>query len=246
MRTVRSFVIAIGTLLNCSQLVFTGHYWGTINSILMSTTVIGFLMLGDLLFFDHSWKNFKILNANGFSVSYVLLCIITIYLMAVPGTLLMTDIFIGNDARLVAIVDILLIVKIIFLLVLSEIGFSVGHIVLHSYLPTLHRMHHCCIHASYFTNYIFHPLDFMIEFGTPVLMMLLTNAIAIKDDFATLCALSILITWYAMDHDVFLNLKHSSHHRLISRYFNAYLNLKGDFVQDNVRKIVKKVKSSVH
>ena len=241
MRNLSSLAITVGTVGNSLNLIFTGHYGGTANSILSATTVMGLLMLGDLLSFENSWKNFKILKLNGYSALHVLSCIFCSYLLAIPGTLIMTEIFIGNDGRVVPYFNFSLCLYVTIFMIISEIGFSLGHIILHSYLPGLHRMHHCCIHASYLTNFVFHPLDLILEFGTPILMILLVNSIFFNDDYAALWAISILISWYALDHDVFLQFKHTNHHRFVSSYYHAYLGLKGDFIQDNVRKLVKRI-----
>lgn len=225
------------TVINSIQMVFTGHYYGIFQGTMVTTTLIALLMVGDLLNFEHSWKNFKVLKVNGYSAFSVIGYMIVAYILAVPVTLVMNQILI-KDVK--PYFNLLLCLRIVILLVISEIGFSFGHIILHSFMPKLHRLHHCCLHASYVTNFIFHPVDLIMEFGTPILIMLVTNALLINDDFATLTSVGILIAWYALDHDVFFQSHHASHHRTISRYYNAYLNLKGDFVQDNVRKLIKR------
>jgi sterol desaturase/sphingolipid hydroxylase (fatty acid hydroxylase superfamily) len=242
MRNLNSFLISLGTILNSINAIFSGHYWGISYSIFSTTSVMGLLMLGDLLSFDNSWKNFKVLKLNGYSALNVLTSIFFCYLLAIPGSIIMTEIFIGNGDRAVPYFSLSLCLKIAVFLIISEIGFSLGHIILHSYLPFYHRMHHCCIHPSYITNFIFHPFDLMLEFGTPILMILSANSILFNDNFAALCAVATLIAWYASDHDVFLQLKHNTmHHRHISSYYHAYLGLKGNFIQDNVRKLVRRI-----
>jgi sterol desaturase/sphingolipid hydroxylase (fatty acid hydroxylase superfamily) len=218
-------------------MIFTGHYFGIFQGIMVTTAIMGVLMVADLSTFEHSWKNFQILKANGYTASSVLGYMLASYVLAIPTTLVMTRTLI-NDVQ--PYFNILLFTRIMMLLVLSEIGFSIGHIFLHSFIPKLHKLHHCCVHSSYLTNFIFHPVDIIMEFGTPIMIMLFTNAILIKDDFATLASITILITWYALDHDVFIHSHHARHHKVISRYYNAYLNLRGDFVQDNVRKLIRR------
>lgn len=115
-------------------------------------------------------------------------------------------------------------------LVLSEALFTFSHYLLHTWhvLTPLHVMHHCCVHPSWTTNLIFHPLDLALEFSGPVTALIGMHFFVWQDQFSLLVSFVVLQLWYAYDHDNGINLYHVDHHRQINSLYAIYINIKGD------------------
>ena len=98
--------------------------------------------------------------------------------------------------------------------IISEITFTSGHIWLHRTAigGRIHRLHHLCKPASWSTNLLFHPLDLLVEFGGPFLVMPLMHMFFIRDPFVFRTAIILLYIWYAADHSETLGLSHGTHH----------------------------------
>jgi len=112
-------------------------------------------------------------------------------------------------------------------LCMTEVFFTLSHGLLHTLplLAPLHRMHHCCTHSSWCTNFIFHPLDLMIEFSAPVGFLIVAH-VWLWQDTMTLCvSFTLLQIWYVLMHILEYRTKSSI---LIHRY--CTLNLLNAFV----------------
>jgi sterol desaturase/sphingolipid hydroxylase (fatty acid hydroxylase superfamily) len=110
-------------------------------------------------------------------------------------------------------------------LVSSEICFTLNHYLLHRFQPAIHHMHHACFTPTLSTNLIFHPLDLMLEFSTPVGILLLNHYCWWnEDELVFLISFVIVQMWYALDHDEWCALPHYAHHIFVDSNYSIYIN----------------------
>eukprot|EP00571_Detonula_confervacea_P016993 CAMPEP_0172308042 /NCGR_PEP_ID=MMETSP1058-20130122/8760_1 /TAXON_ID=83371 /ORGANISM="Detonula confervacea, Strain CCMP 353" /LENGTH=239 /DNA_ID=CAMNT_0013020375 /DNA_START=177 /DNA_END=897 /DNA_ORIENTATION=+ len=148
--------------------------------------------------------------------------------------------------------DVWLLCVVFVNLALAEAAFTIGHYLLHSRksLLSLHVMHHCCVHASWTTNVLFHPIDLAIEFSGPAISLLLMHFIVWRDPFVLMVTFVIFQIWYALDHDESLKTYHYAHHTHNNSLYAIYINVKGkprsNLLRDYMRKIVEKDEYALH
>ncbi|CAE8732342.1 unnamed protein product [Polarella glacialis] len=113
-------------------------------------------------------------------------------------------------------------------LVASELAFTAGHYLLHKSctLAPFHVLHHCCRPCSWSSNLLFHPLDMAIEFTGPFFVLLATHRLIWRDPLALLVSLTVLHTWYAVDHSENARLYHYYHHKHIDAVYTIYIRVR--------------------
>jgi sterol desaturase/sphingolipid hydroxylase (fatty acid hydroxylase superfamily) len=222
---------------------FLYHYYGgaRVIPVMYVLLYLGFAI--EIAFGDRFKKNYEILKLNGFSnldMFFSSLFSITFANFGVyGGTMLLYYLY--GEAQ--PYFDLSLVAKVLVMLASSETVFTWVHSLLHNQLGHLHVMHHCCIHNSIATNFMFHPVDLLLELGSPAAIVLLTNELLFKDQWACICAISTMFGWYGLDHDALAELPHANHHKFINTVYTVYLNLKTHNKNDSVVKVVKRVKS---
>ncbi|KAI8908925.1 hypothetical protein EDD86DRAFT_146615 [Gorgonomyces haynaldii] len=228
-------VMSVCTLVADATIMFSLHYSGY-EGLLYSTLNFLVLMTMDLTFSENFAKNLKILNANGFSNAEVYQSILTSYLLVFPGTFLLLQVLLRETV--IPYISHGLLIRVAIMLTVSETVFTFAHVALHQDLSKYHLMHHCCKHTSYSTNFVFHPIDLLMELGIPLVSMILTNLVLFKDNWALLCALTAGLTIYAQDHDEYLQRPHSKHHSQLTSPYTAYFD-SSMHIKDAVRPMVK-------
>jgi hypothetical protein len=93
-----------------------------------------------------------------------------------------------------------------------------------------------CTHPSR-RAYSFTPSTFFIEFGVPLALNGLICGCIFKDSVAMMVGYSIVIAWYTLDHDQYLQLEHWQHHRFTSGRYSIYVKLFDRDGPDNLDKI---------
>eukprot|EP01114_Cavostelium_apophysatum_P008285 TRINITY_DN2066_c0_g1_i2.p2 TRINITY_DN2066_c0_g1~~TRINITY_DN2066_c0_g1_i2.p2 ORF type:complete len:264 (+),score=39.09 TRINITY_DN2066_c0_g1_i2:105-896(+) len=212
----------------------TGYYI----SVLMNVLIVAF----DHASSDAMWKNYPILARNGFSKMQIILA--NLFVMTTPYftvCLLVKYLFEGMEWKFTWT----LIPAMIFHHFVSEAIFTFNHKhVMHHHFPKVHLMHHCCVNSCASINFIFNPIDFFLEFGAPLIAVLLGMAI-FQDQLAGFLSLSGMSAWYFMDHDENIKTRHYFHHKFINSEYYIYGS--GSFFgqhptskTDLVRKMIKR------
>jgi sterol desaturase/sphingolipid hydroxylase (fatty acid hydroxylase superfamily) len=219
------------------------HYYGFYGMLIAHASRIG-VVVYDLVFGDRFWRDLEILRLNGFTDQQIWQNAIMSFIIACVGEFMTVRILFYRFGFVEPHLDFFLILKVFIFLAASEVGFTTGHLLIHTKLAKYHVMHHCCTNPSYTSSYIFHPLDILVEFGLPVAIIMPLNDLLFQDHFAAVLGISVIALWYTMDHDYMLQLPHFNHHRYINRAYNAYLSSSYIKADDQVVHLVKRVKSN--
>jgi len=202
-------------------------------------TAIGYVSVYvDWVCFDHFKKNMPILNKHGFSTSRVWWTM----LFNLCATNALVGIIYNHCFNNVMGFSWFVPLQILFNLSITEVLFATSHMMLH-YSPrcsSLHIMHHCCLHPSWSTNLIFHPLDLTAEFSGPVIAVLALHQWVWKDFMTLFLSVLILHLWYALDHSANLGLPHTKHHSQLNTVFTIYIRQRcSGKRKDLVRQVIK-------
>ena len=136
--------------------------------------LMGFLMNGlDFMVSDSPYKNLTTLNKNGYSENLVIFYM-TINLLIAHSSWIHIGHGMLKDVNIKYYFDLSMLSKIIITMVLGDIYFYFAHKALHEsrYFAKLHLFHHCCFYPSLSTGLMFNPIDLMLEFTGPNVMLL--------------------------------------------------------------------------
>jgi len=86
--------------------------------------------------------------------------------------------------------DYLIFVELAISLIATDVMFFFVHRGLHRHLSWLHALHHCAKYSSFTTNLFIHPVDLVIELGTPVLLATFLYVKIFQDTFGMVVAYS--------------------------------------------------------
>jgi hypothetical protein len=64
----------------------------------------------------------------------------------------------------------------------------------------------------------------------------------VNDSLAMIVAYSVIISWYTLDHDQYLQLEHWKHHRYISGRYSIYVHYGGHDKLDKVKPLIGQLK----
>jgi len=174
----------------------------------------------DYYLFSYMKKNLLVLKQHGYSP----LCVwSTMLFNLLSSSLLVGAIYYYTEIHDEMSVWVLL--KVITNLIITEVLFTLSHMCLHytEKGARLHLMHHCCRHASWSTNLIFHPVDIGIEFSGPVLSVLAMHYFVWNDGLTLFMTACVVHTWYGLDHSALLKLPHIDHHIYCDTMFSIYI-----------------------
>jgi hypothetical protein len=101
-------------------------------------------------------------------------------------------------------------------------------------MPQVHLMHHCVIKSTHSANFFFHPIDFLIEFGTSSMAALLFHFFVWKDPFVLLLTYLLVLGWYSNDHNEWVGSFHTEHHSFTDSVYTAYVKIKGNPKEEKV------------
>lgn len=136
--------------------------------------------------------------------------------------------------------DLTLVTRILISLAVTEVYFTVSHKLMHRYFPEVHKMHHCCIRASYTSNLVFSNIDSILELTIPLLISLFLNIGIWRDGYSYMWATGTIMAWYALDHDEYLQLSHWRHHQYINSNYSVYVEYKDFDPTDKLKDDIKR------
>ena len=188
--------------------------------------------------------NWNIAKANGYTPAKLLLYFSLIPVLAWIPLLLIFDFgeqSIGNSLDLPTYLSRpfnwgALLLSIICV----DIAFvGIHRFLLHGPLYSAHLLHHTATKSSFFTNCFFSPVDLVLEFGAPAMILLMASIYV--GDFNLLFTSSIVLNlWYVMDHSEVLKLPHYYHHAYCRSAYFAYMKFSWPKDHDSVRAHLKK------
>lgn len=215
------------------------QYYGVIGWF--AITALGyFSCVIDYLYFPNCKRNIDFLRKRGYTPKLVW----GIMLL----NLCLTNALVGCIYSFYQInqVSFVIIAKVIVNMLLTEICFTIAHLLLHHTEcgSSIHVLHHCCKYASWSTNLIFHPLDLAAEFSGPVLAILGMHAVVWQDTNTLLLSTILLHVWYALDHSALIKLPHTKHHSQVNSMYCIYITkhfTNYDFGEEKVKLKLKKI-----
>mmetsp|Transcript_28737 Transcript_28737/g.39765 ORF Transcript_28737/g.39765 Transcript_28737/m.39765 type:complete len:243 (+) Transcript_28737:87-815(+) len=191
----------------------------------------------DFLVSDSASYNRKVLHLNGYNDLHLLFFFLSTVVIAYSGLYNSLSFYAQEiDFHF----DFSFVFWVFFNMAMGEALFTFAHKQLHLHFPSLHYAHHCCLRSSYSTNFIFHPIDLMLEFSLPGVVPILTYHFLFQSNWVLVFTIFLQSTWYSMDHDESLKLPHFSHHKYIDSSYNIYIKTKDRSQKDLVRKMVKR------
>lgn len=204
-------------------LVFHLHYFRTyykIAAFFVYILVLQITFLVDALVSNSFGRAIVNLRKLGYNNDFAILAIMEFNLVSsqllgyVIVNYIVTD---DNNYSLKYLIEqfnVFLVAQVSINLLLTELLFYLGHSLLHTVpcLLDLHAFHHCSVRSTWNTNLLFHPIDLAIEFGLPVLSVLVMHYYVWNDQLVLLLTYLIIQLWYAYDHDENLQLYHVKHH----------------------------------
>ena len=224
-------------------LAFGGHPFLILFGGLTGLTV-AWVSVVSLLFLDHftsplSARIVRNMNQGGYSNKIIATCvIINVMLYWVPCAVPLWMFGTRDNFS----VDLGTIFNVLLILCVTEVYFSNSHKILHQYLPNLHVMHHYCDYCSFTSNLLFHPLDLFVEFGVPLLIVGLLGGVVLQDTPTMVMAYAVVMPWYVLDHDQYLQLGHWRHHKYCSGHYSVYLPVGGFDPLDGVKPLLRATK----
>jgi hypothetical protein len=218
------------TLINIFNILLTHlvfmRYYGILGLFADVIWSITFAICLDGFISTNLYTNIVRLRKNGFTDEY-LIAVMLINIFGSQGLGLIVMYYICGSTPLIFenIFSVRVLVGVIVNLCLGEICFTAAHKAMHYWIPSLHKLHHCCIRASFSTNLLFEPLDLVLEFAGPVGVLALTHMFLWNENTnILLVSYMALQTWYALDHDEYLKLPHYMHHMAINSRYNVYFD----------------------
>lgn len=155
------------------------------------------------------------------------------------------------DASKISIdqMDLISIIKMIFVLFLADLTFSFVHRhLLHGCWSKYHKLHHCFRNASVFSVIFLHPIDHLLEFGIQFHLPAFICSYCVNP----LMSLIVMVFVYfqsAISHSSFIETGHYFHHKKISEEYNCFPLIFRDFSpllssvfgikDDNLKKSIK-------
>ncbi|OQR93127.1 hypothetical protein THRCLA_22342 [Thraustotheca clavata] len=189
--------------------------------------------------------NIQTLRLNGFSDWYVFGSMIINWVNGQTASVVVFRYIAGPD-EIVKLFDIssytiMTIAQVFMNLTCTEILFYFAHRYLHENWPSLHLMHHCCLRTTGSSNLIFHPLDLMIEFGGPGMILFFNHYIFWNQNVITLLVSYLYVQiHYTLNHNEWISTYHKSHHSQLDAAYAVYLKIRGQPEKDKLRKLIKR------
>jgi sterol desaturase/sphingolipid hydroxylase (fatty acid hydroxylase superfamily) len=180
-----------------------------------------FTQMCDFFFLSATKRNLQSLRQQGYSNLYIFACWSFDFVFVEALILLAAWLSRGGEVHF----DFTLVWRLILVILLSDIPFFFVHRALHRNIAPWHHFHHCCSTPSFSTNFLFHPVDLLLEFGAPLAFSMTafgTDLLGMKDPFALFLTPIIQQMLYLLDHDAFIKNCHYAHHRYISGNYWLY------------------------
>lgn len=173
--------------------------------------------------YDSFRRNWRSARANGYSAARILSHFVTLLVFsgAVPIAVVAYE---GELAK--PRLDLSVAVRFLAAVVAADaLWFKYAHRFMHRHLPVMHQLHHCCFAPSFSSNFYFNVLDFIAEFGGPILggfVAYKTDLLGQKDPFTYFLYATFVQLFYIMDHDRLIQNEHYRHHTLLNCNFFVY------------------------
>lgn len=193
----------------------------------------------DVIISDAPWENFKSLRRNGYNNWHIVgsfcSCQFVWSLNSAMAWYFVPEFeAAGRPAVLVSLV---------LSLAVAEFVFTTMHIKMHEVMmfgEWAHKFHHCCLNASLSSNYLFTPLDGLIESFGPWLSAWGVYKFIVQDSFGLWVSLYVIQQWYMLDHDENIRTPHFFHHKHVDAEYTAYSSIKFKNVKDELRWQIKR------
>jgi len=213
--------------------------WGVQGSLIAMFYQFGVCVLLDLMISDSPWENFKSLRRNNFKNWQIITSLVTCQIVWSSNSFwvwyFVPDFTIAFSCKAL--------LSLVFSLAAAEAVFTSAHVFMHQYKFLelwIHKFHHCCLSASVSSNYIFNPIDGLLESFGPWLAAWAVYEFVMKDAFGLWLSLYVIQAWYTMDHDENIRTPHWFHHKYIDSEYTSYVAIKFRNIKDQLRVRVKR------
>jgi len=217
----------------------THGYWSLAGSFLLLTGMLAV----DFAVSKTPMKNVVRLRANGYNTQVQIASFVWVWVVSHFGSWLFLNMlctemlnthtegdwydYLGAEpvveASWYAIFGPKTLIYLAILFTAADLGFMPVHeYFLHKTAPHIHHMHHVCVSSSLHSSYVFHALDIVCEFGTPVATATLTHLFILKDPVSYYMWVAASVWWYFMGHDETLKMAHWRHHKYRVQDYSAY------------------------
>jgi hypothetical protein len=139
----------------------------------------------DVVTSDATATNIATMKHNGLSTSWIAFCWLYNWLTVIS---LPCIVFYYTCQDFQTHWDLRLVLQVAANLAATEALFTYPHRLMHRHMPQTHLLHHCVVRPSFFSNFLFHPVDLLLEFSAPVCM----TCIVSPSSLASCCYLFIL------------------------------------------------------
>jgi cytochrome b involved in lipid metabolism len=183
---------------------------------------LGSFIVADFLLLKESRKNFARVQRAGFSYTYIVFCMSSIYFLSAP-TLGVIFWLLLQDSPVYF--SFPLVLKIIADYLASDVLFFENvHKWLHHHKPEWHLMHHICRYPTATSPLIMEFQDYVLEFWAskfPIILVFGTDVFGTYDGFVCVSALTFAILIDVCNHDPWCRTPHYDHHVDISSSYGV-------------------------
>jgi hypothetical protein len=179
-------------------------------------------LLADYFLVTECSTNFELLKRAGYSLQYVLFCMMTIYIFSGPilGIIFWTFL---QDSQ--PYISFSLISKTILIYASADMLFESTHKWMHYKMPSWHLMHHVTIFPTACSGLVFDLPDYALEFWAakfPIVIILGTDVLGVRDGFACVLCLGFAILIDICNHDAWMKTAHFYHHVSVGASFGTF------------------------
>ena len=183
--------------------------------------LLGSYLAADYLLVEDCSTNFDLLKRAGYSMTYVLSCMATVYIFSGPFLGIIFWVLLQDSQPYISVT---MVAKVVTTYVLSDMLFESVHKWMHYKQPGVHLMHHVAIFSTACTGLIMDFTDYALEFWAskfPIIIILGTNALSMYDGFACVVSMSLAILIDICNHDAWCKFPHYYHHSTAALSFGV-------------------------
>lgn len=155
--------------------------------------LLGSFIVADYVLVDDCRANFKLLEQAGYSMAYVLFCMISIYVSAGPAIGVIFWAFLQDSQPYISIT---LVPKILITYAMADMLIESLHKWMHHKKTNWHLMHHVAIFPTACSGLVFDLTDYALEFWAakfPIILILGTDVMKMYDGFACVVCMAMAI-----------------------------------------------------
>ncbi|GFH50301.1 cytochrome b5 [Chaetoceros tenuissimus] len=174
--------------------------------------LVGSFMVADYILVDDCRANFQLLKQAGYSMAYVLFCMLSIYVVSAPALGLIFWTFLQDSQPHF---DVTMVPKILITYVMADMLFENVHKWMHHKKTNWHLMHHVAVFPTACSAFVFDLTDYALEFWAakfPIILILGTDVVKMYDGFACVLCMAMAILIDICNHDAWCRTRHYYHH----------------------------------